>query len=84
MANFHLPLPDPMHDELREASSRLGRPATELVREALHAWLAAYRRRLRQERVREWAEAHAGTAHDLDPDLEDQTIGHLLAAESEE
>lgn len=83
MANFHVPLPDPLHQELREASSTLGRPATEIVREALTEWLAEHRRRRRREEVRAWAQQHAGTRYDLDPELEAEAARHLLAAEPE-
>lgn len=83
MSNFHVPLPEPLHEDLRRASSALGRPATEIVREALVRWLEEHRRNLRRDEVRAWALQNAGTAYDLDPGLEAEAAEHLLAAEPE-
>lgn len=64
--NFHLPLPPALYAGLRDASVRLGAPATELAREAIDAWLKQEKRRHVRAEVAAFAETHAGTALDLD------------------
>ncbi len=69
-ANFHLPLPEELRDQLRAEAERSGRSATSLAREALAEWLQERRRtRLRRE-IAAYAEACAGSPVDLDEDLE--------------
>lgn len=65
--NFHLPLPPALYAGLRDASVRLGAPATELAREAIDVWLKEEKRRRVRAEVAAFAETHAGTALDLDP-----------------
>ncbi len=65
--NFHLPLPPALYAGLRDASARLGAPATELAREAIDAWLKQEKRRRVRAEVAAFAEAYAGTALDSDP-----------------
>jgi hypothetical protein len=79
---FHLPLPVELHEDLRREAIVLGRPATEIVREALSQWLDARRRARIAEEIRSYAMAEAGGPFDLDPDLEDASLEHLLAADS--
>lgn len=64
--NFHLPLPPALYAGLRDASVRLGAPATELAREAIDVWLKEEKRRHVRAEVAAFAETHAGTALDLD------------------
>ena len=73
----------PRHEELRDASAALDRPATEIVREALTVRLYGYRRRRCLDDVQAWAQRHAGTVYDLDTELEAAAAVHLLAAEPE-
>lgn len=77
MRNFHVPLPDELHAELREAAARRDQPATTLAREAIRGWLDAERRQLLYEEIRGFAERHAGTELDLDPDLEETGLEGL-------
>lgn len=65
--NFHLPLPPALHAGLRDASARLGAPATELAREAIDTWLKEEKRRRVRAEVAAFAEAYAGTTLDCDP-----------------
>lgn len=81
MRTFHLPLPDPLHDELKRESAAEARPATEIVREALTQWLEARRRQRLAAEIAEYARAHAGGAYDLDDDLEADGVEMLLAAD---
>lgn len=64
--NFHLPLPPALYAGLRDASARLGAPATELAREAIDAWLKQEKRRRVSAEIAAFAETHAGTAWDID------------------
>lgn len=68
--NFHLPLPPEIHEMLRQEVERSGQPATTLAREALRDWLVQKRRERLHAEIAAFAEAHAGTALDLDEDLE--------------
>lgn len=68
--NFHLPLPPALHAGLRDASVRLGAPATELAREAIDVWLKEEKRRRVRAEVAAFAEAYAGTTLDSDPTWE--------------
>jgi hypothetical protein len=81
MGNFHLPLPDNLHEELRRAALRMKRPATEIAREGIAHWLRLLRRRERQAAVQQFALAMAGTELDLDPELE--AVGVELLADDE-
>ncbi len=81
MRTFHVPLPDELHDGLRREAAADDRPATEIVREALAAWLGAREQRRLAEEIERYAIAEAGGAFDLDADLEAASIEHLLAAQ---
>ncbi|GMV42897.1 MAG: hypothetical protein AMXMBFR64_46130 [Myxococcales bacterium] len=77
--NLHIPLPESMNRELREAARELGEPATAVARRALAAWLADRRRAAVRADIAAYAEAHAGSESDLDEDLE--AAGAELLAE---
>ena len=81
MSSVHLPLAEDLHQGLRRASKELGRPVTELVREALVAWLAELERQRVREEIESYARANAGTIYDLDPVWEDASNEAFLAAE---
>jgi hypothetical protein len=68
--NFHLPLPQDLHAQLREEVERSGQPATSLAREALSQWLADRRKQRLHEEIAAFAAAEAGTELDLDEELE--------------
>ena len=75
--NFHVPMPPGLYDRLRAESERRGTAATTLVREAVEVWLEqSERERLRRE-IAAYAADAAGTADDLDGDLEAASIEHL-------
>ncbi len=80
--NFHLPLSEALHRELRAESSRSGRPTTAIVREAVEGWLDARRRSAQHAELRAYAERWGGTGVDLDPDLERAGVEHLRAPRS--
>lgn len=81
MRTFHLPLPDEMHEALREEAAAERRPATEVVRDALSRWIQTRRRQRLADEIQRFAEAEAGTALDLDPELEAAGVATLTSAD---
>ena len=82
MRTFHLPLPEELHEALRQEATAERRPATEVVRDALVRWIHERRHLRVADEIERFAIAEAGSGLDLDPDLEDVGIEHLLAGES--
>ena len=82
MHNFHLPLPEELHQLLREEAAQTGQPATVLVREVLERWLAERRRQRRHTQITAFAAAHAGTQVDLDLALEEASLEILSDEDS--
>jgi predicted transcriptional regulator len=82
LANFHLPLPPDLREMLHEEAERSGQPATAVAREALHSWLTQRRKQRLHDDIAEWATEHAGTALDLDKDLEQAGLDALAAGSS--
>jgi hypothetical protein len=70
MYNFHLPLTEELHQQLREEAAQSGQPATTLARAALARWLEERQRHRRHRQIVAFAEAQAGTSVDLDVALE--------------
>jgi predicted DNA-binding protein len=68
--NLHVPLPEEVHSELREASQQDGRPATAIARDAIEQWLAERRRRRIAEEITASISGLEGSELDLDPELE--------------
>jgi hypothetical protein len=79
MFNFHLPLPEDLHEMLREEVERSGQPATSLAREALLYWLAQRRKQRLHEEIAAFARDQAGTELDLDEELEQAGLEAILA-----
>jgi hypothetical protein len=78
MQNFHLPLPETTYAHLRAEAERAQVPATVLAREAIDWWLRQQLRKVRHDRIAAYAAEVAGTALDLDPELEAAGIEHLV------
>lgn len=78
MKNFHLPLPNQTYTLLRTEAERTKVPATALAREAIDSWLKDRALKARHDAIAAYAEEMAGTALDLDTDLEAAGIEHLL------
>jgi hypothetical protein len=78
--NFHLPLSESLHRELRAESHRTGKPTTALVREAVEGWLDARRREARHAEIAAFADRWGGTDVDLDPELEVAAAEQLRGA----
>lgn len=81
--NFHLPLPDDLHRQLREEAARSGRPATAVVREAVEEYLRERRKAAVHDEIAAYAERWGGTPIDLDDALEaaatEQLVGRKRA-----
>ena len=77
MRNFHVPLPDTLHSQLKDAATKEGKPATELAREAINSFLTEKRRRQRHEAIARFAQANAQSELDLDEALEQAGLEHL-------
>lgn len=77
MKNFHLPLPDDIYAQLRAVALRSKVPATALAREAIDVWLRQQVRKARHDAIAAYAAIAAGSALDLDADLEATGIEHL-------
>ena len=80
MKNLHVPLPPPLYRRLRAEAKRAQRPATVLAREAIDLWLAEQYRASVHDEISSYARKVAGTADDLDVDLEAASVEHLLDA----
>ncbi len=83
-ANLHVPLPEDLHEKLREEARRSGRPATEIAREGIDLVLALRRREAISAEIAAYAREVAGSRNDLDDDLETTTIEHLLESDERE
>lgn len=82
MRTFHLPLPDDVHEALRREAKADHRPATELARDALTGWLQARQRERVAKEIHRFALDFAGTELDIDPELEQAGVEHLLAGDA--
>ena len=82
MKNFHVPLPDPIYQRLRAEAERTEVPATSLAREAIDEWLRQQRRKSQRDAIAAYAAEMAGTALDLDADLESAAVEHLIKSGS--
>jgi predicted DNA-binding protein len=76
--NFHIPLPGPTYDELKDISSKIKKPATQIVRELIEYWLKERKKSQLHKEIMEFAQANAGTTLDLDKDLETIGLKHLF------
>jgi predicted transcriptional regulator len=70
-------LPGALHDRLRAVATRSKRPTTSLAREAIEAWVEERERQAVHEAITTYATEMAGTAANLDEDLEQAAIEHL-------
>lgn len=75
--NFHVPLPEALYDELRSAAREADQPATRFAQELMRAGLEQWRHTRRRQQIAAYARQVAGTAEDLDPELERASIESL-------
>ncbi len=76
--NFHVPLPDDLYAELKAESDNQGLPATVVVREAIAEYVTLQKRKARDESIEEYAREAVGRGEDLDEELEQAAVEHLL------
>jgi hypothetical protein len=79
--NFHVPLSDAAYESLRAVAERSKIPATTLAREAIDFWLRQQLRKARHTAIAAYAAELAGTALDLDPELEAVGVEHLIQSD---
>jgi predicted DNA-binding protein len=79
--NFHVPLPDELYKRLREEAERSDQPATVLARDAIETWLRDREKLALHDAIAEYATRHGGTAVDIDEELEEASVEHLVAEE---
>jgi predicted transcriptional regulator len=79
LRNFHVPLPPNVYDQLRQEAERTNQTATSIVRQAIEYWLKQQKKAEERRQLAEYVEAMAGTAYDLDPDLEAAGIEFMLS-----
>lgn len=79
--NMHVPLSTDIHTRLKAEAKRSGRPATVLVREAIETWLVEQEKAALHHAIAHYAQAVAGTADDLDAEVEKAAVEHLLDGE---
>ena len=77
MKNFHVPLPEALYDELRSAAREADQPATRFAQELMRAGLDQWRRTRHRQQIAAYARQGAGTAEDLDLELEQASIESL-------
>jgi predicted transcriptional regulator len=70
LRDFHVPLPEQLYQDLKSEAERTRRSANAVAREAISQWLDARRQARLDQEVLTYAVAMAGTAADLDPELE--------------
>ena len=79
--NMHIPLPAALHTRLRAEAKRSKQPATVLAREAIETWLIEREKAQLHQAITDYAQEVAGSSADLDSDLEEAAIEHLLDTE---
>ena len=72
-------LPDDLNEELRHEAERSGQPATEIARDAIREFLGKRRHQALHEEISAYAREVAGSADDLDADLEDSAVEDLVS-----
>jgi hypothetical protein len=81
MKILHLPLPEQTYNQLRAVAEQSQVPPTTLAREAIDLWLRYQARKARHAGIAAYAAEMAGTALDLDAELESGGIEHLVKAD---
>ncbi len=69
--NFHVPLTEELYVLLQQEARERKLPATRLAREAIEHHLRFLRRATLFQQISDFADEHAGTDLDLDPELEE-------------
>lgn len=72
--NFHVPLPEQVYTRLRKLAQSQHRPATHLAKQAVEYWLEEQEKLALHEEIAAYATQNAGTAEDLDEQLEASSL----------
>lgn len=80
--NFHVPLPVGVYRRLRSEAERQHKPATQLVKQVVEYWLDEQEKLALHEEIARYAAEVAGTADDLDEQLEAAAVEHLNVNEN--
>jgi hypothetical protein len=83
LLDFNVPLPKEVHSKLNEEAKRSNKAAAELARVAIEDWLRKRKKADLDEAIRAYALAEAGSAADLDQELEADSVEDLLSIERE-
>ena len=83
LRNLHVPLSEGLYRRLRAEAERARKPATAIAREAIERWLSDQRREAVHEAIASYARENAGSAADLDPQLEVAAVEHLLSTQGD-
>jgi predicted DNA-binding protein len=75
--NFHLPLPTPVYQRLKQAAEQRQLPATQVAKQALESWLDEQERLTLHEELAAYAADVAGSTADLDEPLAAAALVHL-------
>jgi predicted DNA-binding protein len=78
MRNFHVPLPQELYNKLRNEAKERKQPATQIVRLVLENWFKQREQELLHQQIAAWASENAGSSFDLDEQLEEASVEHLL------
>jgi predicted DNA-binding protein len=81
--NFHVPLPSGVYSRLRSEAERQHKPATQLVKQAVEYWLEEQEKLVLHEEIARYAAKIAGSCDDLDEQLEEAGIEHLIHSEKQ-
>ena len=79
--NLHVPLPSDVYESLRKEAQRLGRPTTQVARDAILQLLVSKRREAVAQALTAYAREAGGTTDDLDPALEQAGVECLMQPE---
>jgi predicted transcriptional regulator len=83
LRNFHIPLSEDLYNRLKEEAGRSKQPATEVARRAIELLLEQRRKSILHDAIASYAAQHAGTASDLDEELEVASVKHLLSQDED-
>ncbi|ETW94514.1 MAG: hypothetical protein ETSY1_34505 [Candidatus Entotheonella factor] len=75
--NFQISLPEDIYRQLLFEAERIQQPAGMLAQQAIANWLQQRQKSSISENIQTYAEQHAGTAMDLDTDLEAASLEFL-------
>ena len=82
--NFHVPLPEPLYNRLKEEAVKCSIPATKLARQAIKFWLKEREKNNLHSAIKNYASQYGGSEFDLDEDLENTSIDYMTSQNGKE